>query len=60
MQYFSPASFSYATKSIYSGIQADLSCASQISFTDSLNSQSIMPVCIRPRNIQGPEKDDRH
>jgi len=25
-----------------------------------LNSQSVMPVCIRPRSIQGPEKDDRH
>ena len=49
-----------ATKAIFSGIQADLSCTPQISFADSSNSQSVMPGCIRPRSIQGPDKGGRH
>ena len=48
-----------ATKAILNGIQADLSFAPQISFADSSNSQSVMPRCIRPRSIQGPDKGDR-
>lgn len=49
-----------ATKAILNGFQADLFCTPQISSTDSLNSQSVMPECIRPRNIQGPNRGDRH
>jgi hypothetical protein len=49
-----------ATKAIFSGIQADLSFTPQINFADSSNSQSIMPGCIRAKNIQGPDKGDRH
>ena len=48
------------TKAIFSGIQADLSCTPQISFADSSNYQNVMPGCIRPKNIQGPDKGDRH
>jgi hypothetical protein len=48
-----------ATKAIFSGIQADLSFTSQISFADSSNSQSVMTGCIRPRSIQDPDKGDR-
>jgi len=47
-------------KAFLSTIQADLSCKPQISFADSSNSQSVMPGCIRPRSIQGPDKGDRH
>jgi hypothetical protein len=49
-----------ATKAILNGIQADLSFTPQISFADSLNSQSVMPGCIRRRSIQGPDSGDRH
>ena len=49
-----------ATKVIFSGIQADLSFTPQISSADSSNSQSVMPGCIRPRNIQGPDRDDHY
>ena len=49
-----------ATKAILNGIQTDLSCTPQISSTDSLNSQSVMPGYIDPRRIQGPDRGDRH
>ena len=49
-----------ATKAIFSGIQADLPCTPQISFAYSSNSQNVMPEYIRPRNIQGLDKGDRH
>ena len=44
----------------FDGIQADLSFTPQISFADSSNFQSVMFGCIRPRNIQGPDKGDLH
>jgi hypothetical protein len=55
-----------AMKAIFSGIQADLFFTPQISFADSSNSRSVMPACalqgkyIHPRNIQGPDRGDRH
>jgi hypothetical protein len=49
-----------ARSAILSGIQATLSCTPQISFADSSHSQSVMPGCIRPRSIQGPDQGDRH
>jgi hypothetical protein len=40
-------------------IQACLSCMPKISFADSPNSRSVMLGRMHPRNIQGPDKDDR-
>ena len=42
------------------GAVSDLFFTSQISFADSSNSQSVMPEYIRPRNIQSPDREDRH
>jgi len=42
-----------ATRGSFGRFQADLFFTPQISFADSSNSQSVMPGCILPRNIQG-------
>ena len=47
-----------ATRGSFGRFQADLFFTPQISFADSSNSQSVMPGCILPRNIQGFSKGE--
>jgi hypothetical protein len=35
-------------------------CMPQINFTDTSNSQSVMPGCIRSRSVQDPDRGDHY